>query len=142
MAFRICYKKRGGDHGVCDSIAASGNDRKRSSLFTQAAHVRRDIAGRRRNYGEEAEKFLIQREIYDVVLAEGHDLLSVITKQVVGIAGTIRKGRSKSSHLPIAEDPTVLEKNRYTGELLSEIRECQVYEMERQREISDGFSLL
>lgn len=44
-----------------------------------------------RELWEEAEKFLIQREIYDVILAEEQDLRN--TNKLCWIVGIIRKSR-------------------------------------------------
>ena len=60
-----------------------------------------------RELWEEAEKFLIQREIYDVILAEEQDLREY--KQTLLDSGNYTK---KQAVIRITEDTEVLDRNR------------------------------
>ena len=76
-----------------------------------------------RELWEEAEKFLIQREIYDVVLAEEQDLRAY--KKSLSDSGNYTKRQVKEQSSALRKIQQYWIETEY-GELLSEIRECQV----------------
>lgn len=76
-----------------------------------------------RELWEEAEKFLIQREIYDVILAEEQDLREY--KQTLLDSGNYTKKQVKEQSSALRKIQKYWIETEY-GELLSEIRESQV----------------
>ena len=63
-----------------------------------------------RELWEEAEKFLIQREIYDVILAEEQDLREY--KQTLLDSGKLYEKAGERAVIRITEDTEVLDRNR------------------------------
>ena len=120
MVFRICYKKE--EAIKCLQFDCyKQNARKRYSIFTgslcQAEYCRE-------NYGKKQKKFLIQREIYDVILAEEQDLREY--KQTLLDSGNYtKKAGEKSSQSALRKIQKYWIETEY-GELLLEIRESQV----------------
>lgn len=76
-----------------------------------------------RELWEEAEKFLIQKEIYDVVLAEEQDLRAY--KKSLSDSGNYTKRQVKEQSSALRKIQQYWIETEY-GELLSEIRECKV----------------
>ena len=76
-----------------------------------------------RELWEEAEKFLIQREIYDVTLTEEQDLREY--KKSLLDSGNYTKKQVKEQSSALRKIQQYWVETEY-GELLSEIRECQV----------------
>lgn len=76
-----------------------------------------------RELWEEAEKFLIQREIYDVILAEEQDLREY--KQTLLDSGNYTKKQVKEQSSALRKIQKYWIETEY-GELLLEIRESQV----------------
>ena len=76
-----------------------------------------------RELGEEAEKFLIQRKIYDVILAEEQDLREY--KQTLLDSGNYTKKQVKEQSSALRKIQKYWIETEY-GDLLSEIQECQV----------------
>ena len=76
-----------------------------------------------RELWEEAEKFLIRRKIYDVILAEEQDLREY--KKSLSDSGNYTKKQVKEQSSALRKIQKYWIETEY-GELLSEIRECQV----------------
>lgn len=76
-----------------------------------------------RELWEKAEKFLIQREIYDVILAEEQDLRAY--KKSLLDSGNYTKKQVKEQSSALRKIQKYWIETEY-GELLSEIQECQV----------------
>ncbi|EJW97592.1 site-specific recombinase, phage integrase family, partial [gut metagenome] len=76
-----------------------------------------------RELWEEAEKFLIQREIYDVALAEEQDLRAY--KKSLADSGNYTKRQVKEQSSALRKIQQYWIETEY-GEILSEIRECKV----------------
>ena len=89
-------------------------------------HLRRQLMSGgilQRELWEEAEKFLIRRKIYDVILAEEQDLREY--KKSLSDSGNYTKKQVKEQSSALRKIQKYWIETEY-GPLLSEIRECQV----------------